>query len=143
MTSTSSKELVKSFIENIWNQNRFEEVNKYLAVDFMDHSLPPHLPRNADGLKLWVIGTGKSFVHKTIIDEMVCEENKVIVKIRMQMKHIGTWRGIEPTNAEIYTVGYRYFKLADSKIIEHYALIDGNAIENRLKDAAHACKIQE
>jgi hypothetical protein len=62
---------------------------------------------------------------------------------KMQMKHIGTWRGIEPTNAEIYTVCFRYFKLADNKIVEPYALIDGNAVANQLKEATHGCKIQE
>lgn len=38
---------------------------------------------------------------------------------------------------------YRYYRLQDNKIIEHWALIDGNAIENQLKDAAKGCNIQE
>ena len=73
---------------------------------------------------------------------MVSEENKVIVKIMMKLKHIGVWRDIEPTGAEISTIGYRYFKLADNKIIEHWALIDGNAIGNQLKEIKHGCKVQ-
>jgi hypothetical protein len=43
----------------------------------------------------------------------------------MLLKHIGKWRGIEPTGTEISAVGCRYVKLADNKIIEHWALIDG------------------
>jgi len=73
---------------------------------------------------------------------MVCEDNSVMIKIRMQLKHIGEWRGIESTGATIDTIGYRYFKLADNKIIEHWALIDGNRIENQLKQTNHGCKIQ-
>jgi predicted ester cyclase len=58
------------------------------------------------------------------------------------MKHIGMWRNIEPTGAEIYAVGYRYFKLENNMIIAHWALIDGNAIENQINQSVHGCKIQ-
>jgi hypothetical protein len=61
--------------------------------------------------------------------ENICKNdyliNKVMVKIRMHLKHIGIWRDIEPSGTEICTVGYRYLKLADNKIIGHWALIDG------------------
>jgi predicted ester cyclase len=61
----------------------------------------------------------------------------------MLLKHIGKWRNIEPTGAEISTAGYRYLKLSGNTIIEHWALIDGNTIENQLKEAGHGCKAQE
>lgn len=138
-----NKSIVTSFIEEIWNQNQFEKINNYLSVDFIDHSLPPALPANQDGMKLWINGTGKSFEHKTIIEDIVCEDNKVMLKIKMKLKHIGVWRNIEPTHFEISIVGYRYYKLADGKIIEHWGLIDGNSIENQLKESSKGCKIQE
>lgn len=137
-----NKSIVTNFIEEIWNQNQFEKMDNYISVDFIDHSLPPTLPAGKDGMKLWIIGIGKSFEHKTIIDDIVCEEDKVILKIRMQLKHIGFWRGIEPTHSEISTVGYRYYKLNDGKIVEHWALLDGNSIKNQLKEARHGSKTQ-
>lgn len=141
--NSENKSVVTNFIEEIWNNNRFEKIDDYISADFIDHSLPLIFPPNKDGMKLWITGTGKSFEHKTIIEDIVCEGNKVMLKIRMQMKHIGVWRDIEPTNFEISTVGYRYYKLAHVKIIEHWALIDGNSIENQLKEASKGCKIQE
>ncbi len=138
-----NKSVVTNFIEEIWNRNQFEVIDNYISTDFIDHSLPLTLPANKEGMKLWIIETGKSFEHKTIIDDIVCEDNKVILKIRMQLKHIGVWREIEPTHLEISTVGYRYYKIAEGKIIEHWSLIDGNSIENQLKECVHGCKIQE
>jgi predicted SnoaL-like aldol condensation-catalyzing enzyme len=131
-----NKLIVSNFIEEIWNDN-------YISNNFIDHSLPTTLSADKEGMKLWIIGTGKSFEHKTIIEDIICEDNKVMLKIKMQMKHIGVWRNIEPTFFEISTVGYRYYKLTDEKIIEHWGLIDGNSIENQLKEAQHNCKIQE
>lgn len=141
--NSKNKSIVTNFIEEIWNKNQFEKIDIYISSDFIDHSLPPTLPADKDGMKLWIIGTGKSFKHKTIIDDIVCEEDKVMLKMRMQLKHIGVWRDIEPTDFEISTVGYRYYKLVNGKIVEHWSLLDGNSIENQLKEAKHGCKIQE
>jgi predicted SnoaL-like aldol condensation-catalyzing enzyme len=133
--SIHNKVIVSSFIEEIWNRNQFGKMNSYLHSGFTDHSLPPTLPPNREGMKLWIMGTCKAFENKTIVQDMVCEDNKVMVKIKMLMKHIGRWRDIDPTGKEIYAFGYRFFKLADDKIIDHWALIDGNAIESQLKQA--------
>jgi predicted SnoaL-like aldol condensation-catalyzing enzyme len=140
--NSANRSIITNFIEEIWNQKQFEKIENYISADFIDHSLPPTLPADKEGMKLWIIGTGKSFEHKTVIEDSVCEDNKVMLKIRMQLKHIGTWRDIEPTHSEISTVGYRYYKLVNGKIIDHWALIDGNSIENQLKEASKGCKIQ-
>jgi predicted SnoaL-like aldol condensation-catalyzing enzyme len=138
-----NKAIVTNFIEEIWNQNQLRKIDNYISVNFIDHSLPPTLSANKDGMKRWISGTSKSFKHKTIIEDIVCEDDKVMLKIKMQMQHIGVWRNIQPTHYEIFTIGYRFYKLAAGKIIEHWALIDGNSIENQLKNASKGCKIQE
>jgi predicted SnoaL-like aldol condensation-catalyzing enzyme len=140
---TSNKQLVTQFIETIWNERNFDSIDQFLHPDFHDYSLPPTLPENKKGLLQWIAGTGQSFEHTSIIEEMVCEGDQVMIKLKMLLKHIGTWRAIEPTGAAIYAIGYRYFKLSENRIIEHWALIDGNAIENQLKEASHGCKIQQ
>lgn len=133
--------LVQNFINQIWNNRAFEKLDDFLHPDFRDYSLPPMLSSDREGTKKWIVSTGFSFEHNTIIEDQVTQNNKSIVKIRMNLKHIGTWRNIESTRIHLYTTGYRYFKLKDQKIIEHWALIDGQTIENQLKDASHGCKI--
>lgn len=135
--------LVKDFINQVWNNKAFDKLDSFLHTDFKDYSLPPMLPADKEGTKKWIINTGNSFDHNTVIEEQVTESDKSIVKIRMNLKHIGVWRDIEPTGIDLKTIGYRYFKLKDGKIIEHWALIDGQTIENQLKDASHGCKIAE
>lgn len=141
-TINATKNIVTGFIEEIWNQKQFDKADRYLHPDFIDHSLPPTFPADKDGTIKWIIGTGISFENKTVIEEQVTEGEKTILKISMHLKHIGTWRDIEPTGAEISAVGYRYFRITDNKIREHWALIDGNAIEAQLRKASHGCKIQ-
>jgi SnoaL-like polyketide cyclase len=140
---TTEKQLVADFITDIWNERRFDLLEQYLHPAFIDHSLPPGFSPDAGGTEQWIRLTGQSFEHRTLIDEQVTEPGISILKIRMQLKHIGEWRGIAPTGMEIEAVGYRCFRLAEGRIIGHWALIDGNAIENQLKDAAQGCKVQE
>ncbi len=138
-----NSKLVADFIEQIWNNNNFDKLDRFLHHEFKDNSLPPEMSKDKDGMKKWIIATGVSFQHQTTIEEQVTEGDKSIVKIRMDLKHIGVWRNIKPTGKEIKTTGFRFYRIADGKIIEHWALIDGQAIENQLKEASHGCKIAE
>ncbi|AHM62775.1 putative ester cyclase [Flammeovirgaceae bacterium 311] len=138
----NNKKIITGFISQVWNQGRLAEIDHFIHEEFTDHSLPPFLPPNKQGLTQWISETGKSFEHKTIIEDIVCESNKVMLRINMQMKHVGEWRGIKPTGKEVIAAGYRCFKVSDFKIVEHWALIDGNSIENQLKDESHGCNVK-
>lgn len=141
-TLTTHRQLVADFITEIWNERRFDRLQQYLHPSFTDHSLPPGFSPDARGTEQWIRITSQSFDHRTLIDEQVTEPGRSILKILMELRHIGEWRGIAPTGLEITAVGYRCFRLAEGCIIAHWALIDGNAIENQLKGAAQGCKVQ-
>ncbi len=138
---SNNQELVAEFIEEIWNKRNFEKLDEFIHPGFKDHSLSPALTADKDGMKKWILATGTSFEHKTIIEDQVTEGEKSMVKIRMEMKHIGTWRNILPTGIEVTAVGYRLYKIKKGKIIEHWALIDGQGIENQIKNASEGCKM--
>lgn len=135
--------IIAEFIDQIWNQGNFEKLNDFIHPDFVDHSLPPMFTPDAEGMKKWILATGSSFEHHTRIDEQVTEDDRSIVKITMALRHIGIWRGIEPTGISLKISGFRFYKLKDRKIIGHWGLIDGQSIENQLKDQVHGCKIAE
>lgn len=142
MANMKNKVIIKGFIEEIWNRGRFEKLDTYVHPRFRDHSLIPSLPPDKEGMMKWIQATGGSFEHRTIIEEMVCENDKVMLKVRMHLKHIGKWRGIAATYSEIDASGFRAYRLVGSKIIEHWALIDGQAIERQLSNASDACKVR-
>lgn len=133
--------LVADFIHHIWNNRAFDQLDRFLHPDFTDHSLPPSLPPGQEGTRMWIRNTGKSFDHHTVIEDGVSAGNQTIIRISMHLKHTGTWRDIEPTGAELITTGYRQFRLKDGLILEHRALIDGQAIENGIRNASAGCTI--
>lgn len=135
--------IVQNFIEQIWNNKAFQKFDNFFHPGFKDHSLPPAFSPDREGMKKWIIETGKSFEHNTIIEEQVTEGDKSIVKIRMNLKHTGIWRDMQPTGKYVHAIGYRYFKLKDGKIIGHWGLIDGQGLENQLREASRGCKVAE
>lgn len=135
--------LVRAFIDQIWNERAFEKFDDFLHADFVDYSLPPLLPAGREGTQKWIVNTGLSFEHQTVVEAQVTEDDSSIVRIKMKLKHIGVWRDIEPTGIDLQITGFRHFKFKNGKIIGHWALIDGQAIENQLKNASHGCKIAE
>ena len=141
--TSTDRQIIASFIEDIWNQRLFHLLEHFIHPAFIDHSLPPSLPPDVHGLEKWIRLTGQSFDHRTVIDEQVTEPGKAILKIRLFLKHIGAWRELPPTGMEVEAVGYRCFRLESGRIIAHWALIDGNAIENQLKAGASGCKVQQ
>ncbi len=135
--------LVQEFIEQIWNKKSFEKIDMFLHPVFKDYSLPLTLPTGKEGTIKWIINTGLSFENKTVIEDQVTEGNKSIIKIRMELKHVGVWRNIETTGIIMNTTGYRHFIFKEEKIIGHWALIDGQAIENQLKQTHRGCVISK
>ncbi|MFM6925792.1 MAG: ester cyclase, partial [Ferruginibacter sp.] len=126
-----------------WNKRSFEMLDDFLHPAFNDHSLSAVLPPGKEGVKKWIQATGISFEHETVIEDHVSERDQVMLRIKMKLKHIGAWRGIEPTGIELFTTGFRHFKIKDDRIIEHWALIDAESIENQLKEVSHGCKIAQ
>ncbi|GAB4020401.1 ester cyclase [Spirosoma koreense] len=138
------KQVTTRFIEDVWNQQRYDKLGEYLHPDYVDHSLPAALSADGIGLMKWIQATSQSFSHQTLIEDQITEGNKTILKVKLIMTHIGAWRGIGPTGAQVTTSGYRFYRLQDGKIIEHWAEINGTLLESQLKQqAADECKVPD
>lgn len=138
---TTNQQIVTDYISTIWNDQQLDQLTRFLSPDYKDHSLIEALPPDASGVEKWIAATSVSFEHKTTVEDMLADGDKVFIRITMALKHIGPWRGVAPTGAELSTRGYRLFRLQDGRIAEHWALIDGQVIENTLSNTAHACRI--
>src|SRR4051812_15730668 len=94
---SNNKALVRAFIETIWNECNFKELDLFIHPAFKDLSLPPVFTDDKEGMKKWIQATSNAFEHHTTIEDIVAEDDKVIVKILMTLKHVGFWRNIPAT----------------------------------------------
>lgn len=137
--SKTNKEIAWTFIEFIWNARQLDQIEDFISDDYQDFSLLPAIPPTRDGLRMWIENTSIAFDHKTNIESIVEEGDVVAARISFNVTHIGVWRGIEPTGRTVSVKGFRFFRLANQKIVAHWALIDGEALQRALSDQHNGC----
>ena len=133
--------LAVNFLEDFWNGRQFRTAGDYFHANYHDHTVPLGFPTGAAGTIQWIEKLGESFIHRTEIEEVIAEVDKVMLRVRLHLKHTGPWRGIEPTGAEVSTTGFRVFRVEAGRRIEHRALIDGESLEKQLKGLIKACAL--
>lgn len=138
----SNKEIVTSFIQSVWNLRQLERIDDFVSDNYRDFSFLPAIPPTRDGLRMWIENTTVAFDHHTTIESMIEEYDQVAVRISFEVRHIGTWRGIAPTGRTTSVKGFRFFKLEGGKISQHWALLDGEALQTALTDQYHGCEIK-
>ena len=137
----SNADVVKHYIRSIWNARQLDRVDEFVADEYCDFSFLPAIPPTREGLKIWIENTSLAFDHETVIEAIVEEADHVAVRLTFTVKHIGKWRGIAPTYKTVSVKGFRFFRLRDQKIVQHWALIDGEALQTALTEQHHGCEI--
>ncbi|WP_159729907.1 ester cyclase [Sphingobacterium sp. 18053] len=137
----SNKNIVTDFVNEIWNEKKITNIQRYLTDEFVDHSLPTGMPKNWEGTQKWIMATSVSFQHLTVIEDIISEGDKVFMRISMKLRHTGLWRNYQPTGTEVTTEGYRLFRISNGQITEHWATIDGSKIETAILGSEHRCKV--
>jgi predicted SnoaL-like aldol condensation-catalyzing enzyme len=143
MSTTSNKILVREFIRQVWNERKLELIDHFIHADYHDHSFIPAIPTNKEGLLQWVAAISASFDHQTVIASMVAEDDMVAAHILFKVKQVGKWRNIEPSGKEAEVKGFRHFRVKDGKIAEHWALLDGEALQTALTNTVHGCAVTQ
>ena len=139
----TNTEIVSSFISTIWNAKVLDRIHEFISEDYLDHSFLPAVPPTRAGLKTWIENTSLAFDHHTTIESSIAKDYHVALRITFEAKHIGKWRNIEATGRSVSVKGFRFFRLREKKIIEHWALIDGESLQTALTDQYHGCEISQ
>jgi predicted SnoaL-like aldol condensation-catalyzing enzyme len=113
---------VTGFIEKIWNEKKFDLIFDFVHHRFKDHSLPIVGYQNSSALVHYIRAIGKTLHHTTFIENLVCESNMVTVQIKIELHTVNS--DLDDTQCyKGFVEGYRFFKLSDQKIVEHWEFI--------------------
>lgn len=66
------------------------------------------------------------------IGDVVGEGDKVLVRLKMRGKHTGPFMGVAPTGRWIDIDVMDFFRIADGRLIEHWALMDNLSLLQQL-----------
>ncbi len=123
--SEENKAIIRRLVDEVYNEGNLDVLDELLAPDIFDHAAVPEHQHGIDGFKHvmeWV-GTFSSDVHYHI-EDIIAEGDKVAVRMTQSGTHTGTVRDIPPTGKRFSVDYVHWFRVADGKVAEMWAVRD-------------------
>lgn len=125
MSAANNIALVRHFVEEAQTRHNLAAVDEYMSLDFVDHSVPPGLPADREGVKMQFSMFFKALpdLH-AIIHDQVADENKVVTRKTLRGTHQGELLGIPPSGKSVDIEVIDILAVKDGKITDHWNLVD-------------------
>lgn len=128
-TKQSPVETVSEFIEQFWNRNDLECVDRYLSDDYQELSY-----QSKEGLKQFAARILEAFPDKQYaVEEIIGQGNTVLVRMTVRGTHRGIFFGNAPTGRSMEVALYRRYRVENGKIAEHRGWIDIATMMKQIK----------
>ena len=124
MSSTENKALAKRFVQEIFNENKFDKLNEFVTPNIKWHGVAEDI-EGFDNFKEWLIEDQKTFpdMQISIIDECA-EENKASVMWRMKSSQKQEWNKLPASDEQWECSGAEFLHFQDGKINEAWTMFD-------------------
>jgi steroid delta-isomerase-like uncharacterized protein len=129
----TNKALIRRHFAEIWNQHHLEVADELVAPDYRSHFPIPGQPPGIAGFSYAVQALHTSFPDLLItIEDLIAEDDKVVARLMARGTHRAPFRGIPPTGRVVTWTGIRIFRIAEDKIVEHWANWDDLSLIRQL-----------
>jgi steroid delta-isomerase-like uncharacterized protein len=125
VSAEDNKAVIRRLIEEVYNEANLDVVDELVAPDIFDRAAVAEHQHGIDAFKHimeWV-REFSSDVHYDI-DDIIAEGEKVAVRMTQSGTHTGTVRGIPPTGKRFSVDYVHWFRLANGKVAEMWAVRD-------------------
>jgi steroid delta-isomerase-like uncharacterized protein len=119
MSLDENKHLVQLFMDEVWNQMNPDAVDRFVAPGMIDHS-GRGSGREAVKQAVRLFATAFPDWHTTV-EDLIAEGDKVVMRGVSSGTHHGLFMGIPATGRQVTVPGIHIMRIADGKIVEHWA----------------------
>ena len=125
--------LIKEHYGAIWSGDE-AALRRQVSPDFVDHGMPPGTPKGVDTVIAWGKTIRAAFPDMNVtIHQTVAAGDRVAVHATWHGTHKGTFMGFAPTGKTISFDGMVFWRVADGKIAERWAVLDSAAMQRQLQ----------
>ena len=120
-----NKAIVRRYQE-LYNSNNLDGLDEIVAADLISHNLVPGMPQGlASGKRVHTVMTAAFPDYHVVIEDLIAEGDKAVARITMAGTHTGTeFLGLPANGNQFKIAGISIFRLANGKIVEHWAVGD-------------------
>ena len=129
MTTTSTarnKQLVQTFIQELFTHGDLGAVDRYLDPEFVNHDAPfPGAPDGPEGMRLAAAVFRQALPDwHSEVDQLIAEGDIVVERFTASGTHSGELMGAQPTGKTITLAGIQIFRIGGDKIVERWGRLD-------------------
>jgi predicted ester cyclase len=120
-----NKAIFRAIPEKVVNTGNLDAADHYFAQDFVDHTTPAGLPNGLAGFKAYITRLRSAFpdLHFTV-EDVVAEGETVVVRATARGTMTGDFLEMKATGKTATWTEIHIGRLADGKVVEHWATID-------------------
>lgn len=120
-----NKAIFRAIPEKVINSGNLDAADHYFAQDFVDHTTPAGLPNGLAGFKAYITRLRSAFpdLHFTV-EDVVAEGETVVLRAAARGTMTGDFLEMKATGKTATWTEIHIGRLADGKVVEHWATID-------------------
>ena len=126
MSTEQNKAIVRDRINGeMISQNRLDLVDELFTESFVNHSAPPGLPTDREGVKMFFGALHAAFsgLHVTVEDQDA-EGDKVVTRKTFHGTHTGDFFGVPATGRTVSFQVIDILRLVDGRGTDHWNVVD-------------------
>ncbi|MFE3443149.1 ester cyclase [Nocardia sp. NPDC059180] len=132
--TTQNKQLVETFIQELFTKGDLGAVDRYVHPNFVNHDAPfPGAPEGAEGLRLAAAMMREASPDwHSQIDQLIAEDDLVVERFTASGTHRGELMGAAPTGTTIVLTGIQIFRIDGDRIVERWGRLDEAGLYRQL-----------
>jgi steroid delta-isomerase-like uncharacterized protein len=133
MSAEENKALLRRFVDEVQSAGNIDALDELCSPEFVNHSAPPGVPSNCDGVKQLTAMFRQAFPDSYFtLEDMMAEGAKVATRKTFHGTHQGEFMGIPPTGQQVSMGLIDIVRTADGKVVEHWSMGDNLGMMQQL-----------
>jgi predicted ester cyclase len=113
--------LIRLLYKQLFNEWNFDIVEDFFDRSFRSTEIPESLPAGPEGVRAFYEGLRSAFGDLTyVVEDIIAEGDKVVVRWSWRGHHTGTFRGMSPTGRAVHLSGIAIYRIEDGKAVQRW-----------------------
>lgn len=126
MSIEENKAIIRRWLEEGWTNGNLSVADELIDPGFIAHVAGGQaVPWGPDGVKQIVAAWRTGFPDgRMVIDDLIGEADKVVIRMTWRGTHQGDFYGIAPTNRQVSVTSIGIDRVVNGKIVEGWGEVD-------------------